>query len=124
MGVEGHVSLLLSEKLRSLFFETGKYNVMNREDMTKVLDEQSFQHSDNCDNPECFAEIGKMLGVKKIIAGSVGKLGSTYSITLKQVDIESSKNEKIINLSEKVDEDDLFKLMERAALQLRRKAAR
>jgi len=124
MGIGEHVALLLTEKLRSEYFATGVYNVMNREDMTKLMDERSFQRSEECDTPECFAEIGKMLGVQKMIAGSIGKLGSTYSLTLKQIDIESSKNEKIINLSEKCAEDYLFKMIEGAAKQLMRAAER
>jgi hypothetical protein len=121
IGVGNHVSLLLSEKLRSILFESGEYNVMNREDMAKVMEEQSFQRSEDCDNMQCYSEIGKMLGVKKIITGSVGKLGSLYSITLKQIDIESSKNDKITNITKKCKEHHLFKLIKRAADDLRKK---
>jgi hypothetical protein len=124
MGVGDHVAQLLTEKLRSEFFSTGTYNVMNREDMSKVMTERDFQRSEECDTPECFAEIGRMLGVEKIVTGSIGKLGSTYSLTLKQIDIESSKNEKIINLSEKCEEDHLFKMITDASRQLMRAAGR
>ncbi|MBF0431587.1 MAG: PEGA domain-containing protein [Fibrobacteria bacterium] len=117
MGVKEHVSLLLAEKLRSELFATGQFSVMNREDMTKVLEEQSFQQSDHCETMECMAEMGKMLGVSNIISGSIGQLGKTYSLTLKMVNIESAKNEKIINLNKKCEEDELIKLIEEATSQ-------
>ncbi|MFC1585365.1 PEGA domain-containing protein [Fibrobacterota bacterium] len=122
MGIGDHVSSLLSEKLRSELFSSGAFTVMNREDMAKLMDERSFQRSEDCDTPECFAEIGRMLGVEKIISGSIGKLGSTYSLTIKQIDIETSKNDRIINLSEKCDEDDLFKMIEKVSRDLIRGA--
>ncbi len=118
MGVPEHFATLLTEKLRSELFNTGKYNVMNREDMKKVLNEKEFQQSELCDTPDCISQLGNMLGVPKLITGSIGKLGSTYQLTIKLIDTESSKNDKIINTNKKCDEDELFKMIEGAAREL------
>jgi len=118
MGVDNHVSQLLTEKMRSDLFASGKFIVMNREDMNRVMQEQEFQNSENCDTEDCILEMGKILGVSKVISGSIGKLGKTYALTTKQINVLTSKNEKIINISKKCSEDYLLTLIEQASREL------
>lgn len=52
----------------------GKYSVIERKALDKILAEQDFGNSDRADNATA-AKIGRMLGVDAIIVGSITKFG-------------------------------------------------
>ncbi len=64
------ISDLLTEKL----VEDGKYSVIERNAMEKVLSEQNFSNSDRADAASA-AKIGRVLGVDAIIVGSITQFG-------------------------------------------------
>ncbi len=70
------VSDLLVEKLLA----TGKYSLIERSALDKVLKEQNFSNSDRADSTSA-AKIGAILGVDAIITGSITKFGSDDSST-------------------------------------------
>jgi hypothetical protein len=84
---------ILTDKLISLLASTGDYRVVERSQMQSILQEQEFQQS-GCTSGECAVEVGQILGVEKIISGSIGKLGSLYSISLKKVDVATGEIEE------------------------------
>ena len=85
---------MLSDRLRSELFKTGKFEIMEREKMNLILKEQGFQETGFCNTTECSVEIGQLLAVNRIVTGSVGKMGNVYSINLRLIDIETGKNLK------------------------------
>lgn len=64
------ISLLLEQKL----VQDGKYRVIDRNSMDKILKEQNFSNSDRVD-PTSAAKIGRILGVSAIITGSITQFG-------------------------------------------------
>lgn len=84
---EGDVRIL-TDRLRSELIEIGVYNVVERSLMEEILKEQNFQQS-GCVSNECVVEVGKLVGVEQIVAGSIGKLGSIYTISARMVDVQS-----------------------------------
>lgn len=64
------ISLLLEQKL----VQDGKYRVVDRNTMDKILKEQNFSNSDRVD-PSTAAKIGHILGVSCIIVGSITQFG-------------------------------------------------
>jgi curli biogenesis system outer membrane secretion channel CsgG len=64
------ISDLLVEKLLA----GGKYRLVERKALDKILAEQNFSNSDRAD-PTTAAKIGKMLGAQAIIVGSITKFG-------------------------------------------------
>ncbi len=64
------ISLLLEQKL----VQDGKYRVIDRNTMDKILKEQNFSNSDRVD-PTSAAKIGHILGVSAIIVGSITQFG-------------------------------------------------
>jgi curli biogenesis system outer membrane secretion channel CsgG len=64
------ISDLLVEKL----VKDGKYSVIERKALDKILAEQNFNNSDRAD-PTSATKIGKLLGVDAIIIGSITKFG-------------------------------------------------
>jgi len=82
----------LTERLRIELYKTGKFNVLERKDMVKILKEQKFQLS-GCTSEECAVEIGQLIGVEQIVCGSVSKFGfkNMYSVNVKLVSVETGK---------------------------------
>ena len=61
-----------------------------REMMEEIIKEQGFQQS-GCSTDECMVEVGKLIGVEKIVGGSISKVGRTYSVSSRIVSVETGK---------------------------------
>ncbi len=64
------ISLLLEQKL----VQDGKYRVIDRNSMDKILKEQNFTNRDRVDSTSA-AKIGRILGVSAVITGSITQFG-------------------------------------------------
>jgi hypothetical protein len=64
-GVSKEESRFLSDRLRTELFETGGFQVVEREKMEEILKEQGFQNT-GCTSVECAVEIGQLLNVRRI----------------------------------------------------------
>lgn len=84
----------LSERLRAELFQTGAFDVIERSRMDDILKEQGFQQT-GCTDAACAVEIGQLIGVRKIVVGSVSKVGSIYSVAIRMVDVGTGKVAKI-----------------------------
>lgn len=81
----------LANRFRGILVQTQVFDVVEREKMNEVLKAQDFNLSDQCNSAECAVQVGQLLGVTQMIAGDLGKLGSTYTIDLRLIDVESGK---------------------------------
>lgn len=63
------------------------YRLVGRSKMTEILAEQEF--SSSCSVLECAVEAGRMLGVQYMIYGSIGKLGSLFTINVYLASVET-----------------------------------
>ena len=77
----------ISELIRNEIINTGKYTVIERAQMNNILKEQGLQQA-GCTDISCAVEVGKILSARKILVGSVMKLGTSIIITGRIVDIE------------------------------------
>jgi len=91
-GVSDSEAKALSDRLRIEIFNVGVFEVMEREKMNRILDEMQFQLND-CTTDECAIEIGRLIGVRKIIAGSISKVGEFFTVSARLIDVETSKIE-------------------------------
>ena len=89
-GVSKSETRTLTNRLRDEMFKTGVYIVLDRGKMDEVLKEQEYQLS-GCVTSECAVEVGNMLGVQKMIGGSIGKVGNIYTISARIIDVETGK---------------------------------
>ena len=92
-GVSVGVASIISDYLRTQIVNTDKFTMVTRENMETILKEQNFQIS-GCTSQECIIQVGQLLGVRKMFTGSIGKVGTTYLINLKLINIETGKIEK------------------------------
>lgn len=81
----------LANRFRGILVQTQVFDVVEREKMNDVLKAQDFNLSDQCNSAECAVQVGQLLGVTQMIAGDLGKLGSTYTIDLRLIDVGTGK---------------------------------
>src|ERR1700682_2128465 len=73
-GTEQDVGKGISDMLVQKLLQDGKYSVIERNALDKVLGEQNFSNSDRADASTA-AKIGRILGVDAIIIGSITQFG-------------------------------------------------
>ncbi|MGL1886650.1 MAG: CsgG/HfaB family protein [Reichenbachiella sp.] len=82
---------IVSDRLRAMLIETGLFRVIERNSMNLILEEQGFQQSGACDESSCLVEAGQLLGVDRMIAGSIGRMEGGYTISLRMFDVASGE---------------------------------
>jgi TolB-like protein len=83
----------ISERLRAYLGRTNVFQVIERNKMETIMQELGFQLSGACDTDECVVQVGKILGASKMVAGSVSRVGTLYSLQVRIVDITTSQIE-------------------------------
>ncbi|HEX9933732.1 MAG TPA: CsgG/HfaB family protein [bacterium] len=94
----------LTDLLRTELFNTGRFTVVERQKIQKILEEQKFQMSGLTDTDEV-TQIGRLLNVKKIMIGTITKLGGTHIINTRIVDVQSGQVELAEAVESKGGED-------------------
>lgn len=87
-GIAASDAQFLSERLRTELFETGSYQVVERDKMQDILAEQGFQNS-GCTSIQCAVEIGELLNVQGIVAGALGKIDDLYSVSVRLIEVQT-----------------------------------
>ncbi len=90
LGISQHEAQLLTNRLRTLLVQTDAYNVIERGQMEQILNEQNFQMA-GCTSQECAVEVGQLLGAQVIMTGSIGKIGQTFTVDLRIINVETSE---------------------------------
>jgi TolB-like protein len=91
IGIEKEQAHILVDRLRSELAGTGRFQVVEREQMEAILAEQGFQQSELCDTDECVVEVGRLIGVSAIVAGTIGKIGNTHTVTARMISVETGE---------------------------------
>lgn len=91
-GGDKDLGRAISDMIRNRINGATNVTVIERRQWTQLINEQNVQFSDRIDQATA-GRLGKGLGVKKMVFGSVSKLGSTYTINVRIVDVETLQNE-------------------------------
>jgi len=107
-GINKDEAILLSDILSVELHRSGKFTILNREDMKAVLDEKEFELAMGCEDNVCLLENVAKLAANKIITGNIGKLGSKYIVSIRMIN-EDGENEIMENetCACKIDELDI-----------------
>jgi TolB-like protein len=100
----------ISDFLRTELVKSEVFNVIDRNNMQRILVEQRFQQT-GCTTQECAVKMGQVLNVQRIIIGTLLKFGAKWYVNADMIDVESAK----IISSEKVEanaQEELVELME------------
>ncbi|MEA1881050.1 MAG: CsgG/HfaB family protein [Candidatus Marinimicrobia bacterium] len=106
-GITTQEAQVLTQRLGSELVQTNALIMVERNQMSEIMDEQGFQQA-GCTSAECAAEIGALLGVQKMITGSFGKIGNSYTIEARMFSVESGKTEKTVSKTYKGEVDGLL----------------
>ena len=113
-GVSKSAAKTLTDRLRSKLVNTGAFHVLEREQMDEILGEQGFQQS-GCVSDECLVEIGRLVGVEQMVGGSIGKIGQTYTLDLRTIDVQTGRILKTVSEDYRGDADGLLGVLESAS---------
>lgn len=80
---------IVAEWLITAFVREGRFDVIERKLLGEVLEEQQMVEA-GIVNQDTASEIGKLLGVKVIISGSVAKIGEMVEVNARIVDVTSA----------------------------------
>ncbi len=116
-GISEMEAITLTQRLASELVKTEALIIVERSQMSEIMEEQGLQQS-GCTSAECAAEIGALLGVQKMISGSFGKIGNTYTIDARMFAVESGQTEKTVNKNYKGEIDGLLTQIEIVAWEL------
>jgi len=87
----------LSDRLREELLATGRFRIVDRAQMDKLLAEQALQQT-GCTSQECAVQVGKVLGVRKMISGKASKIeDDLWLISCLLVDVETAETEKAVS---------------------------
>lgn len=115
--VDHDIARPLTDSIRYVIVRSGKFKVMDRANMDRILREQAFQMTGSV-LKERAVEAGQFLGVGKIVIGSIGVVGRTYFISLSLVNIESGETERVEEDTCKCELDELIESTKRVANRL------
>jgi len=97
-GISQGVANTLTETVRYHFSKEQTLDIVAREKMFELTKEKAIQLS-GCTDVSCAVQIGRALNVKKMIIGSITRLGNKYSIFLRLINVEKEN----VECSEKID---------------------
>ena len=90
-GVDSVLSRVVEGYLAGEIAKTGLYEVIDREDIQRMVAAGQHEKLDDCETDVCWFEIGGALGAKKLVAGSIDRIGSHLLVTLKVIDVKQAK---------------------------------
>ncbi len=110
-GIPQDIASLLTDLLSVEIHRSGKFDILNREDMKAVLDEKEFEQAVGSDDNKSKLKNVAKLAVNKVIAGSIGALGEKYIISIRLIN-EDGENEIVAKESCKCPIEELDKTIE------------
>ena len=104
-------SILVSE-----ISKLGRYEVYSQENVRTLAGWAGERMKLGCSDTQCLTALGQM-DIAKLISGSVGKIGSRYSVSLNLFDTQNSKSENSVSEFGR-SEDELIDLVQTAVRKL------
>lgn len=118
IGAPQELAVSLQENVESNLIKYGRFDVMSRNDMDMILRENRFQQSGACIDEECVLQAGHILGVQKMVTGTVSRLGQTYNVVLKMIDVSSARLVSAVSRKHSGTVDNLLAITDEMVLEL------
>lgn len=113
-GVAPTEANALTNQLQNELVQTNSFTIIERSRVDDILREQGLGQS-GCITNECVAEAGKLLGAQVMVAGSVDKIGQTYNVVARLVDVETGRVSFSRNIAHRGEIDGLLDKMKELA---------
>lgn len=88
------LKLPLTNAIIGEFVRLNKFRVVDRGNRDSLLEEQGFQLS-GCADDTCSVEVGRLLGVNRMVASTVSLVGNKYSINIQILNVETGEVEGV-----------------------------
>lgn len=92
-GIDPDLIPTLTEVLSVEIAELGIVKVIAGRDIEAMLGFEKQKDVVGCTDAACLAEIGGALGVDRVVAGHIGKVGSTFVVNIKLINIRAAETE-------------------------------
>jgi TolB-like protein len=66
--------------------ESMRYNILPLAAMRSILEEAGLKRIETCNTPPCLAQLGKILGVEKVVYGKVARQASGFALRIQLLD--------------------------------------
>jgi hypothetical protein len=123
-GVSSNSIPIITDTLYAALLKSQWFRLVTREDMAKLLAEHKLQMSEICDSSTRAVEFGKIMNAEKMLIGTASKLGTTYQVVLKLVNVETGEIEKAGEAEASGNVNVLMQLVKRAAADLLNKQSK
>lgn len=91
VGATDAQATALTDRLREILLNSGRYTLVDRSEMKAILKEQAFQQS-GCTSQECAVKVGSILGVRRIVTSRVVKAESgLWLISAMLINVETAQ---------------------------------
>jgi hypothetical protein len=119
-GTDRNLATALTDSLRESLLKTGRFTLVDRAQIDDILKEQAFQQT-GCTTEECAVQVGKVLGVRKMVSGRVVKLDATHwRLSVSLLDVETAQTVRTESITHT---GDFVSLVERATQPLAERLA-
>ncbi len=113
-GIPENEAKVLTDRFRSVLVSTNKFVVVEREKVQLILEEIGLQLSGALAG-DAYSKAGKLLGVDRIITGTIGKVDNTYTVDLRVISVKSGKVVGTVSENVSGSRENLIALLERLA---------
>jgi TolB-like protein len=91
---QAHLAKVLTEALAASVADASKCEVITRQDIASMIELESERASCGGDvSDSCLSEIGNALGVERMVAGSVARVGTSTTVTARLLNMKAGKVE-------------------------------
>jgi TolB-like protein len=90
-GITKEEAASLSDIFQAQLVQMNEFIVVDRNRIKAVLQEQGFQQSEACSQVECVVDVGRILKVEKMFAGTIGKVGKIFNVNIQLIDIATAQ---------------------------------
>jgi len=100
----------IAGELASELIKTNAFTVLDRGRMGSILEEQGFQQSGACNSSECQVQVGQLLGVDNLVAGSMVRFGPRYAFRIEYLDVATGRIQKSISFEKKGELHEIYRI--------------
>lgn len=87
-GTSGLTARMATSLIRTEFVKSGKFIIIERNQMDSILKEQGLQQT-GCTDTSCAVQLGKLLSARKMLVGEVSSTEKSILITARIIDVEN-----------------------------------
>jgi TolB-like protein len=116
IGAPAQFGEAVAENLRNALVEGKQFTVVERSQIDKAIKEQAFGQSGLVDAKQAVT-LGKLVGAKIIVVGSVTKIGQTYTVNARFIDVQTGEATEARSLKTQ-NEDDIAAVVDEIATAL------